>query len=47
METRGFGIGKRTYLHRYDFNRVDWLVSFGLVLTVIGAVMINLTGMWN
>lgn len=47
METRGFGVGKRTYLHRYNFDRTDWLVSIGLILAALGAIVMNLTGIWH
>ncbi|HOP74130.1 MAG TPA: energy-coupling factor transporter transmembrane component T [Bacillota bacterium] len=47
METRGFGIGKRTYLHRHDFSRTDWLVSIGLVLLAFSVVIMNQMGILN
>ncbi len=34
METRGFGVGKRTYLHRNKFTTVDLLINIALVVFV-------------
>lgn len=40
METRGFGCGKRTYLHRIVFCQADWIVCGALlVISVIGLVL--------
>ena len=36
METRGFGVGKRTYLHRQGFTAAD--IGVGLTLLFIGVV---------
>ncbi|TCL62017.1 energy-coupling factor transport system permease protein [Hydrogenispora ethanolica] len=44
METRGFGIGKRTYLHQTAFNRRDWLVCAGLLAAGAAGVVICLKG---
>lgn len=33
METRGFGCGKRTYLHQINFRTVDWVIC-GIMLAV-------------
>ncbi len=40
METRGFGSGKRTYLHQSAFSSLDWLVCVGLLL--VGALSITI-----
>jgi energy-coupling factor transport system permease protein len=36
METRGFGVGKRTYLHRQQFTAAD--IGAGLALLLVGVV---------
>jgi energy-coupling factor transport system permease protein len=44
METRGFGSGKRTYLHHNHFNIRDWCICTGLILLVITGLIVNLKG---
>ncbi len=45
METRGFGLGNRTYLRQSRFTYADWLVCSGLALLVIAGLIVNLKGM--
>lgn len=44
METRGFGSGKRTYLHRIGFSTADWAVCGVLVIVSITGMVLSLTG---
>ena len=44
METRGFGSGKRTYLHQYQFGNADRLVWAGLIIIVGLGLILNLKG---
>lgn len=44
METRGFGIGERTYLHQSNFRKIDLLVCIGLVVLLIAGFVLNLKG---
>jgi len=41
METRGFGVGPRTYLHQTTFRSIDWLVCTGMVLAGIAGIMLK------
>jgi energy-coupling factor transport system permease protein len=42
IETRGFGSGSRTYLHRQQFQSKDWAVCAGLVLLAMIGLVLNL-----
>lgn len=44
METRGFGLGGRTYLHRRGFSRADWLAGTTLVLIIAVGILLRLKG---
>lgn len=44
METRGFGVGKRTYLHRNDFAFQDWLICSILLAIVITGIFLSTKG---
>jgi energy-coupling factor transport system permease protein len=44
METRGFGIGVRTYLYSNDFKPVDIWVSAGMVLILAMGLFLNIKG---
>jgi len=44
METRGFGVGKRTNLHSKQFRSVDALVCCALLLAGVGAAVLHFMG---
>ena len=44
METRGFGVGKRTNLHVKQFRPIDALVCCSLMLLGVGFVVLHLKG---
>lgn len=44
METRGFGVGKRTNLHVKEFKLVDGAVCLGLLLIGVVCVVLSLNG---
>jgi energy-coupling factor transport system permease protein len=44
METRGFGTGKRTYLHRNEFVLKDWMICGTLLGIVITGIFLNIKG---
>jgi energy-coupling factor transport system permease protein len=44
METRGFGVGKRTNLHMIAFRTSDVLVCSGLLLVGLAAVVLHFKG---
>jgi energy-coupling factor transport system permease protein len=44
METRGFGVGKRTYLHHHHFTAIDIGVNLALVLIGITAFILSFAG---
>ncbi len=44
METRGFGVGKRTYLHRQKFVLKDWIICGILCLLVVVGILFNVKG---
>jgi energy-coupling factor transport system permease protein len=44
METRGFGVGNRTYLHHHQFTKSDWLVNLILILVMIAGFILNAKG---
>ncbi len=44
METRGFGCGKRTYLHRISFGTADWAVCGVLLIVTIVGLVLNIKG---
>jgi energy-coupling factor transport system permease protein len=44
METRGFGVGKRTYLHHHQFTAMDIGVNLALVLIGIIGFIISFKG---
>lgn len=44
METRGYGLGPRTYLRRLNFYRADYFVCAGCVILVLAAVSSQLLG---
>jgi energy-coupling factor transport system permease protein len=44
METRGFGVGKRTNLHVKEFKSIDGLICCGLLLTLVGCIIVRLKG---
>ena len=44
METRGFGVGKRTNLHVKEFSSTDGAVCIGLLLLGAGFIVLRLKG---
>lgn len=44
METRGFGVGKRTNLHVKEFSSTDGAVCIGLLLLGVGFIVLRLKG---
>lgn len=44
METRGFGVGKRTYFRHNAFQSYDWIVCIGLLLLLISGLVLNIKG---
>jgi ABC-type cobalt transport system, permease component CbiQ and related transporters len=44
METRGFGIGARTYLYRNDFKPVDIALNVAMAFILILGLFLNLRG---
>ncbi|HBE79916.1 MAG TPA: energy-coupling factor transporter transmembrane protein EcfT [Firmicutes bacterium] len=44
METRGFGIGARTYLYRNDFRPIDIMVNIALTFILATGLFLNLKG---
>ncbi len=47
METRGFGLGSRTYLHQIQFRAIDWGISLGMLGMVALSVYLNLQGIFQ
>lgn len=41
METRGFGVGPRTYLHQTAFRSSDWLLCIGIVSLGIAGIILK------
>ena len=44
METRGFGVGKRTNLHVKEFTALDGVVCIGLLVVTVGFGVLKLKG---
>lgn len=44
METRGFGCGKRTYLHQINFRTVDWVICGTLLIVFIAGLIVKAKG---
>lgn len=44
METRGFGCGKRTYLHQINFRTADWVISGTMSLISIAGLVLKVKG---
>jgi energy-coupling factor transport system permease protein len=44
METRGYGLGPRTYLRRLNFGPADYFAGAGCVILVLAAVSFRLLG---
>jgi len=44
METRGFGCGKRTYLHQLNFRTVDWVICGTLPVISLAGLILKVKG---
>jgi energy-coupling factor transporter transmembrane protein EcfT len=44
METRGFGVGKRTNLHVKEFTVMDGIICAGLFVVAVGFSILKLKG---
>ncbi|HBF40046.1 MAG TPA: energy-coupling factor transporter transmembrane protein EcfT [Firmicutes bacterium] len=44
METRGFGSGKRTYLHHDKFALKDWMICCSLFVLMVIGIFFNIKG---
>jgi energy-coupling factor transport system permease protein len=47
METRGFGGGKRTYLHQIDFKKVDWVICGTMSALAVAGLILKVKGIIN